>query len=126
MSEAPVGLIVDDENDLTELYQTLFAGAGIECLTADGGYSAFEMAEKYKTTLKFILSDISMPEGDGIWLLNRITTSEEPINSIKMYMMSAFSEWTREDLMQQGAHGFFRKPFNISQTIREIASQIQI
>lgn len=122
MSHAPVGIIVDDENDLTELYQTLFAGAGIECLTASGGYEAFDLVEKHKASLKFILSDISMPEGDGIWLLNRIGTSDFPI---KIFMMSAFSEWTREDLINQGAHGFYRKPFNISQTIRDISILIK-
>ena len=125
MSDAPVGMIVDDENDLTELYQTLFGSADIECLTASGGYEAFELVERHKDTLKFILSDISMPEGDGVWLLNRIKTSEAPIKDIKLYMMSAFSEWTKEDLIQQGASGFYRKPFNISQTIRDISTQIK-
>ena len=123
MSNLPVGLIVDDENDLAELYRSLFAGAGIHCVTASGGYEAFELIKKHGESLKFVLSDISMPEGDGIWLLNRVITSEEPIKSIRMYLMSAFCEWTREDLIEQGAFGFYRKPFNISQTIREISSQ---
>lgn len=124
-ADFPVGLIVDDESDLTELYAKLFASAGVKCLVAGGGYEAFELIEKHSESLKFVLTDISMPEGDGIWLLNRVITSDSPIKDIKVYLMSAFEEWTKEELQKHGAQGFYRKPFNISQTIREISSQIK-
>ena len=120
-----MGLIVDDEEDLTELYKTLFAGAGVECFVAHGGYQAFQILENNHDKIKFVLTDLSMAEGDGIWLLNRVKTEDDDIKKIKIYMMSAFSEWTKEELVDQGASGFYRKPFNISQMIREITSQVE-
>ncbi len=56
-------LVVDDENDITELLRTMLEGAGFEVATADSGAVALELLD----TARFdaIVSDLRMPDMDG-------------------------------------------------------------
>ena len=114
-------LLVDDEHELIDSLSFLFDQMKIKCFSANGGYEAVSFLEdKLKQgegLPQFILSDISMPEGDGLWLLTRLKSSNSVLKDLPLFFMSAFSEWDEAELIKKGAHGLFRKPFSIQDVI---------
>lgn len=63
-------LIVDDESEIREMLQRHFRYMGYEVDTAHNGYEALEKLEEARTEV--VISDIMMPEMDGIELLRSI------------------------------------------------------
>ena len=63
-------LIVDDEELLCRLLAQRLKGEGYSCVTANNGREA--LSHFYKDTFSLIISDIKMPEMDGIELLKRV------------------------------------------------------
>ncbi len=59
-------LIVNDSPDQREIMQIIFQQAGYRALTASSGREGFQFAES--TQLELIVSDVMMPDGDGIEL----------------------------------------------------------
>src|ERR1035441_5250291 len=63
-------LIVDDEPDIAELLGYDFEKLNFKVFTATDGKMAFEIALKEK--IDIVVSDIRMPGGDGITLLDKL------------------------------------------------------
>ncbi len=61
-------LIAEDEVDLASLLQRSFEGIGMNVLLSYSGRQALNLAEKYKGTIDFLLTDIVMPEMHGMHL----------------------------------------------------------
>jgi CheY-like chemotaxis protein len=120
----PTGLLVDDDQDLLEIQKEFFESCGIRCLTATGGHEAFALLDTHPEIF-FVLTDILMHKGSGVWLLERIKTSPLPLCDIPVFLMSGFSEWEEEELIAKGAHGLFKKPFNILACIEKIKEVIR-
>ncbi|GJM27586.1 MAG: adenylate/guanylate cyclase domain-containing response regulator [Cyclobacteriaceae bacterium] len=108
-------LVVDDEKDLEVLikqkfrkqirakeYEFLFAGNGKEALTA------LKTAED----VDIVLSDINMPEMDGLTLLGHLSESSPLIKSV---MVSAYGDMDNiRTAMNRGAFDFITKPIDFS------------
>jgi CheY-like chemotaxis protein len=106
LSEVHV-LIVDDEADLLDLHSQLFKGFGFFVARAENGRTALEILECQKMDL--ILTDIRMPQMDGIELLKKVR--EKDPNAPSVLITSGFINYTIADLYHFGANGFFTKPF---------------
>ena len=65
-------LIVDDEIDLRDSIAFDYKRKGFNVLVASSGNEAFEIVKKNKVNV--VLSDVRMPDGDGIELLYNIKT----------------------------------------------------
>lgn len=63
-------LIVDDEEGIRETLQDFLQSSQFEIRTASSGKSAQQVIES--TKIDFVISDIRMPNGDGIFLLSEI------------------------------------------------------
>lgn len=68
--DKPLLLIVDDEPDLVESYESYFARRGFTIDTANSGTSA--LAKAVKTRPHVILSDLNMRDGSGLDLLSAL------------------------------------------------------
>ena len=110
MNETNLGtiLVVEDDPDLREIISYDFREQGYKVLEAENGSLAFEIVKQQQIDL--ILSDIRMPNGDGVELLKniRILDSKAP----PLIFISGFSELTLEEAYERGAHAIFSKPFN--------------
>ncbi len=100
-------LIVDDEKEIREMLSRHFRFLGHEVLTAANGREALEtMAE---TSIEVVISDIKMPELDGIDLL-RAVRKEYPMT--RVIMVTGYV--TQENVlacMRHGAETCVYKPF---------------
>lgn len=123
-------MVVDDEEDLEQLirqkfrrqiregvYDFEFAHNGLEALT-----KLIEQPE-----IRLILSDINMPEMDGLTLLTRLKELKNP--GLKTVIVSAYGDMDNiRSAMNRGAFDFITKPISfddleitINKTIEEIS-----
>lgn len=115
-------LVVDDDVDLRELMQFIFQNQGFTVVSADSGNSAFQIIQSSKVDL--VVSDIRMPSGDGIQLLQNVQ-SYNPLIPIVIFV-TGFSGVSVEDCLAQGAKAVFTKPFNQQELINSVKAQLNI
>lgn len=102
-------LIVDDEPEIRQVMQHIAEALEIPYMTAASGNEAFEIVQKHPVTA--IITDMSMPNGDGKSLLFNIRATG---SAIPCAFLTAFE--TKEfiqDALRLGAYEFVSKPFAV-------------
>jgi len=123
-------LSVDDVLDLKELIQQKFRRKirlnEYEFLFAHSGFQALD-ALKTNPDVDVVLSDINMPEMDGLTMLAKIKELQLPY--IKVIMVSAYSDLDNIRVaMNRGAFDFVTKPINfvdLENTINKTGEAVQ-
>lgn len=105
-------LLVDDDDAVREAIKLIISlhFVDLDIIEASGGDEAFEIVCNNK--IDFVLTDVRMPAGDGIELLEKIKNynSETP----QVTLITGFSCISREDAIKKGALELFHKPFDIA------------
>ena len=106
-------LVVDDETDLEVLIKQKFRRKirerEYEFVFAINGRHALEQLEQHKD-VDIVLSDINMPEMDGLTLLSKLTEEHSLLKSI---IVSAYGDMDNiRTAMNRGAFDFITKPVN--------------
>lgn len=122
-------LSVDDESDLelllTQYFRRKIRKGEYEFSFAHNGLEALTMLLKNKD-YDIILSDINMPEMDGLTLLTKVNEMQNP--ALKCIMVSAYGDMGNiRQAMNNGAFDFATKPIDLddlSVTIEKAISQI--
>ncbi len=122
-------LSVDDENDLelllTQYFRRKIRKGEYDFHFAHNGLEALTMLLKEKD-FDIILSDINMPEMDGLTLLTKINEMQNP--ALKCIMVSAYGDMGNiRQAMNNGAFDFATKPIDLddlSLTIEKAIEQI--
>lgn len=100
-------LVVDDEENMRLMLQSMLKRQGYDVSLAPDGAAALQLAQEIPHD--YILSDIRMPEMDGQALLARLL--EQGITA-PVIMMSAYGTLDLAiQCMKQGAYDFISKPF---------------
>jgi CheY-like chemotaxis protein len=102
-------LIVDDEPDLREILGDQFMLEGCETVVAENGKIAFEKFTQEK--FDFILSDVRMPQGNGVELLEKVRAHEKG-KTIPFFLVTGFADYSLDEIFDRGANGVFPKPFD--------------
>jgi two-component system NtrC family response regulator len=101
-------LIVDDDSSVRRVMQMQLAEAGYEVLPAATGNEAYRLLMDRRP--KLVITDLRMPDLDGIELLRRIAASEIQTTVI---MITAFgSIETAVQAMRLGAYDYITKPID--------------
>ena len=109
-------LVVDDEKDIRETLSQGILLAGYECVTAENGKNALELLARHD--IDVIISDINMPEMDGIELLRRVKSQ---FNASVIIMTGYVNDFTYEEIVGLGASDFVQKPVRF----KEIVARLQ-
>ncbi len=105
---APRILIVDDEPDMRWVLRDLFGSAGFEVTTADDGQQALTALAAGE--IDVVLSDVRMPGGDGVQLLED-SRARDP--DLPVILLSAVEDIeTAVGAMKLGAYDYVAKPFD--------------
>lgn len=112
-------LIVDDEADLREIISSEFEFMGAKVLQAENVSEATHLIDSNPVDL--VISDIRMPGGTGIDLLNYVKTKN--VDSPPMILMTGFSDVSKEEAYDMGAEAFMGKPFKLEELL-EVASYL--
>lgn len=114
-------LVVEDEEMLRKTLAFYFKRKGFTVLEAAGGHEAFAMVQARK--IDVVLSDVRMPDGDGIELLDKIR-HHYPAGPAVIFI-TGYANLTLEDAFHKGAHGVFSKPFDKLELIQSVSRAIQ-
>lgn len=124
-------LVVDDETDMEPMIRQKFRrhirDNTFDFEFASNGLEALEKITEFPE-IGIVLSDINMPEMDGLTLLNKLKELKNP--GLKTVMVSAYGDMDNiRTAMNRGAFDFITKPVNfndleitINKTLGEIRS----
>lgn len=104
-------LVVDDELDIAELMVDIIETLGFEVRMASNGVEALETLKSYNAFL--VISDINMPEMNGIELLEK--TREFNEGQPYVLLCTGFDGYERNALMEKGAIDLLSKPFEFTE-----------
>lgn len=113
-------LVVDDEESLRETIAFDFQRKGFNVLLAENGKKAFDLCVKNKVDM--ILSDIRMPGGDGLTLLDEIRKRDPRIPVL--ILLTGFSDVTEADCIKRGAKTVLSKPFDRKQLMNSVLESL--
>jgi len=111
-------LVVDDEPDVRELVELLLASPARQIDGADGGRVALERLAAYPYDL--IVSDLRMPEVDGIQIYRAI--QERPAPRPALLFMSGFTNAAEfVPFLRETGTPVVAKPFDVLELRRAVA-----
>ena len=117
MGAAPIDLlIVDDSAAIRKILQRVLRETEIplgEVIEASDGQQALELLEQRRVGL--ILSDINMPNMDGIELLRALRVRPEWKDVPVIMITTEGSQAKVKEAAELGATSYIRKPFNADQ-----------
>jgi DNA-binding response OmpR family regulator len=98
-------LIVDDEEYVRNLLLDFFSFHSFETVTASNGSEALKTLKEKSCSL--VITDLNMPEIDGIELIGKVRSLADPLKIIGMSY-----EDRKDEFLKAGADYFLSKPFN--------------
>jgi two-component system response regulator PilR (NtrC family) len=104
-------LVVDDEPSMRELLSIMLRKEGYEVVTAAS--RAMAAAALAKDPVHMVITDVKLPDGDGLEILRHVkAASPETV----VIVMTAFSSTeTAVTALKLGAHDYLVKPFDVDE-----------
>lgn len=114
-------LIVDDEMDFVRILSTHLKSRGYSVVGASDAVEAITAAQKERPDL--IILDVSMPCGDGLTVLKRLTALNHT-SLIPVIVVTGLAPETKVDMLAAGAVEFYTKPVDIDILLACIRGQL--
>lgn len=109
-------LVVDDDPAILNLIKSAVTRQGYQCSTALEGKSALSIIEDNHVDI--VITDIMMPEMNGIELTERI--KEKGYDTDVIIMTGNVADFTYEKAISEGASDFIQKPLKLQELILRI------
>ena len=114
-------LVVDDEEAIREVVSTMLESKGYRCSVAHNGRVAQDQIKR--TTPDLVLSDMIMPEMDGIKLLEWMRQYDPDVPVIMVTAIHDIS--TALEAIRRGAYDYILKPFEKDQLFLGVGRALQ-
>jgi two-component system response regulator PilR (NtrC family) len=114
-------LVVDDEQDVRDILDSVLKKLDFIPLVAESGEEALEILKN--NNIDVILSDLYMPGMDGIELLKRVRTLKK--NVVFLIITAHPTIETAVDAIKKGAYDYLTKPFHIEEVRVKINRAIE-
>jgi putative nucleotidyltransferase with HDIG domain len=114
-------LVVDDEEAIREVVSTMLESRGYRCTAVSNGRAAQEVVRK--ETPDLVLSDMIMPEMDGIRLLSWMREHDPEVPVIMVTAIHDIS--TALEAIRRGAYDYILKPFEKDQLFMGVGRALQ-
>ena len=114
-------LVVDDEEAIREVVSTMLESKGYHCTAVSNGRAAQDQVKRLTPDL--ILSDMIMPEMDGIKLLDWVRQYDPEVPVIMVTAMHDIS--TALEAIRRGAYDYILKPFEKDQLFMGVGRALQ-
>lgn len=115
-------LIVDDEMDALDLMEELFIKHGYETYTASNGLEALNLIGEIEPDI--VISDMVMPEMDGIKLLDMMSKKHPEIAVIMITAHGTIE--TAVETMKKGARDYILKPLRLDEILAKVETISQL
>ncbi|WP_342088667.1 ATP-binding protein [Dyadobacter sp. OTU695] len=116
-------LIADDNADMREHIRSLL-GSKYKTLIASNGVEALDLIRNHRPAL--VLSDIMMPEMDGIGLLRAVKSDPAVCHTPVILITARAGEESRIEGIEIGADDYIVKPFSSRELIVRAQAQIRM
>lgn len=113
-------LVVDDDPDIRSIVDDILKSNGYETYQAENGRNALEVLANHPG-ITCIISDVKMPEMDGMELLRELRQQN---NSAIFFFMTGYSPYEKKALITAGAKKIFNKPVDMQTLIIGIKEAI--
>ena len=114
-------LVVDDEEPMRKMLSNLLSKLGHQGMKASNGVEALKIIKQEKVDA--VITDIVMPEMDGIVLTKEILSLYP---NLPIMVMSGYSkEYSIESAIAVGARDFIEKPFSIEEFVLRLNKMIR-
>ncbi|MGC8659481.1 MAG: PAS domain S-box protein, partial [Desulfomonilaceae bacterium] len=111
-------LLVDDEESVRAVAQELLREAGYQVITVGNAREALAIFERKKDSIALVVLDLIMPEMGGKECLEELLKIDPDVNTL---ICSGYSvNETAKSVVQIGAKGFIRKPYNSNEILTQI------
>ena len=114
-------LVVDDEEAIREVVSTMLESKGYRCTAVSNGRAAQEQVKR--ATPDLVLSDMIMPEMDGIKLLDWMREYDPEVPVIMVTAIHDIS--TALEAIRRGAYDYILKPFEKDQLFLGVGRALQ-
>src|SRR5216683_6325431 len=114
-------LVVDDEEAIREVVSTMLESKGYHCTAVHNGRVAQDQVKK--STPDLVLSDMIMPEMDGIRLLEWMRQFDPEVPVIMVTAIHDIS--TALEAIRRGAYDYILKPFEKDQLFLGVGRALQ-
>ena len=112
----PKILVVEDDNDLNNLIQTVLEGKGHDVFTATNGKEALDILDA--TYIDLIISDIMMPRMDGIALLTDLREANMEMPILLITAKGSYDDKNKG--FSSGADDYMVKPIDIKELVLRV------
>jgi signal transduction histidine kinase len=116
-------LLVDDNADMRDYVRSLIAGR-FDVLMAENGKAALEMIKKQRPGL--VVSDVMMPELDGMGLVEAIRSDSETSDIPVILLSARAGEESRFEGVSAGADDYIVKPFTARELLARVDAQLKM
>ena len=109
-------LLIDDNEEITELLETTLTAKGYSVKVSNDGREGLELIKKKESDL--ILLDLAMPNFSGQDLIKELL-KDGPIDDYNIYLFTASAVSDKEigDLIKMGVTGCLRKPVRLNEIL---------
>jgi len=113
-------LVVDDESQITRVLRTALSAQGYDVRVANDGEMALEIMKDWTPNL--IVSDLAMPNLDGVQLTRRVRTSSQ----VPIIVLSVRDqERIKIEALDAGADDYVTKPFNTNELLARVRAHLR-
>ena len=114
-------LVVDDNAEQVNILKKILAREGYAVSAATSGDDALKIIQD--ATVDVLITDMSMPEMDGITLLKKAKVLKK---NLPVIIITAFGEWgPYAEALREGAADFLSKPFKVDEILKVLKRVVQ-
>ena len=115
-------LLVDDEEMIRSMGHDLLTELGYTVYLAEDGYQALELYAHHRDAISLVILDMIMPKMNGKETYLKLLETDP---DVRVLLCSGFHrEGTTQELIEFGAKGFIKKPYNMIDLSRAVMEGI--
>jgi len=121
MSEAARILVIDDDENIRKVLETILEGEGYIVETAETAKKGIEKSEK--TFYNLALIDVRLPDMEGIELLSKLRNTKPKMRKIIVTGYPTLQNAVAA--VNKGADAYVMKPFEVDKILQTIREQLK-
>lgn len=118
-------LVVDDDTAIIEMFQEILGkDSRIDLRVAQTGYDAGMLTEAFRPNL--LILDYLLPDVNGDLVLRRLRERDEHAGTKVLIISGVVNQAEIQQLLDGGALGFMRKPFDVNELLKKVSELLEV
>jgi PAS domain S-box-containing protein len=122
--QGEVILLVEDDPTVLAVTQSMLERLGYQVLSAANGRWALDMYYHYRDKISLVLTDVTMPEIDGLTLCQELRAKNKAVKVVAMTGYPLKEE--TDNLRAYGFVGWLSKPLNVEKVAQEMNRALSV